>query len=194
MAYAGQTIYNPITGENIRFLKTTEQTNGELLVFDCRVEPGKATLPPHVHATQEERFEIISGQLGVMLGGKKQILNPGDRVTLPAKVKHQWWVPGDEEVHFRVEVSPARNLEAVLEIVSEMAITGKLNKQVMPKNPFVLAAFGKFSETYLPVIPIWMQNIGLNMGTAFARTLGYDPEFNEYRTRATATAELEAAA
>ena len=75
MAYAGQRISNPVTGENFTFIKTSRDTDGEALVFDCRVEPGKATLPPHVHDTQEERFKIKSGRLGVMLGSKQHVLD-----------------------------------------------------------------------------------------------------------------------
>lgn len=181
MATRGQTITNPITHEHITFLKTSEETGGESLVFDCRVTPGGVPLRPHVHATQEERFEILSGTLGVMLGGKKMILHPGDRVVLPAKIKHQWWNAGNDEVHFRVEVVPPRNLETVLEVVSALAHAGKMNKQCMPRNPFVLAQFGELSETYLPVVPIWMQKVGLAMGSTMGSLLGYDPTFPQYR-------------
>ena len=193
MAYAGQTISNPITGEHFTFLRTTDQTHGELLVCDCRVTPGGARIAPHKHATQEERFQVLSGTLGVMLGGKKQILQAGDKIVLPARVKHQWWNAGDGEVRFRVEVAPARNLEAVLEALATMARDGKLNKRAMPKNPFVLANLGRFSETYLPGIPIWMQKLGLAMGSTLGRVFGHRPDLSEYRTAALET-EVAAAA
>lgn len=181
MARSGQRIYNPITHEQFTILQTTKETNGERLVFECRVTPGGARLAPHVHDTQEERFEVISGTLGVMLGGERSELGPGQKVVLPARIKHQWWVAGDEPVHFRVEVLPARNLEAVLEALAGMAEAGKLNQRAMPRNPFRLAQLGKFSETYLPGIPIWMQKIGLSMGSAMGRVLGYDPTLAEFR-------------
>lgn len=184
MAIAGQVIENPVTGEQFTFLKTSRETGGESMVFDCRVKPGMARLAPHIHATQEERFEVISGRLGVMLRGKKQVLGPGDRIVLPARVKHQWWNAGDDEVYFRVTVVPARNLEIVLEVLANMAYAGKLNKKGMPKDPFHLANFGRLSETYLPVVPIWMQKVGLAMGSSIARVLGYDPTFAQYRTAA----------
>jgi len=58
MAHVGQVITNPITHELITFRKTTQETGGQMLVFDCRVTPGGTPLPPHVHTTQEERFAI----------------------------------------------------------------------------------------------------------------------------------------
>ncbi len=182
MAYAGQTITNPITGEHITFVKTTADTNGEMLVFNCRVSPGKAVLAAHVHTTQEERFTVISGTLGVMVGSDVYTLRAGDKMVLPARLKHQWWNAGRDDVSFQVEVVPPRNLEAVLEAVCGMAHAGKLNKRAMPTNPFLLANLGRFSETYIPGIPIWMQKAGLAMGGTMAWVLGYGPDFAEYRT------------
>lgn len=181
MAYAGQTIHNPITGEHITFIKTMADTNGALLVFECRAEPGKAALPPHVHSTQSEHFTVISGILGVMVGGKKYELYAGDEVLLPARVKHQWWNAGTGDVRFRVEAMPPRNLEATLEAVCGMAQGNRLNKKAMPKNPFVLAQLGRFSETYLPGIPTGLQHIMLTIGSSIGRLLGFDPTLAQYR-------------
>jgi quercetin dioxygenase-like cupin family protein len=186
MAIANQTTYNRVTGESITFLRTAQDTDGEYLLFDCRVEPGKVSLPPHVHSSQEERFTLYSGTLGVMLGGTKMQLEPGDGVILPAGIKHQWWNAGDDEVHFRVEAVPAGNLEAVIEVGARLAEEGKLNKKAMPKNPFLMANLGRLAETYLPGIPIWFQKIGLAVGSAVGRVLGYDPELKQYRTLALA--------
>ena len=60
MARAGQTISNPITHEEITFLKTARETDGKLLVFDCRVAPGGIPLPAHPHGSQQERITVIS--------------------------------------------------------------------------------------------------------------------------------------
>lgn len=193
MAHAGQTIYNPVTGENITFLQTAAETNGEHLVFDCRVEPGKPGLPAHVHTTQSEHFTILSGTLGVMVGGKKMTLQHGETAHLPARVKHQWWNAGDTDVVFRVEVTPARNLEAVLEANAGMAYAGRLNGKAMPRNPFHLANLGRLSETYLPVIPVPLQKGMLGVSSALGRVFGIDPEFRAYRAQALERAAVEAA-
>lgn len=180
MAYAGQTIVNPVTHERITFLRTCRDGKGESVLFDCRVGPNGKALPPHVHRRQEERFEVISGTLGVMLGGKAHTLGPGERIDLPAGIKHQWWNAGDGEVYFRVEVVPPGNIEGVLETVCGLAQAGKLNSRVMPRNPFMLAQLGAFSEAYVPGVPIWMQRMGLAVGSFIGRLLGYDPTFVEY--------------
>ena len=100
MAYAGQTIENPVTGEHITFLTTTSETNGDFLRFECQVEPGKARLAPHLHTSQTEHFTMLEGTLGARVGDEVYTLLPGQSLTLPARVVHQWWNPTDEVVRF----------------------------------------------------------------------------------------------
>jgi quercetin dioxygenase-like cupin family protein len=193
MAYTGQELTNPITHERFTFVETTQDTKGARLVFETRVTPGGVNIPAHIHTSQEERFEVSSGSLGVMRAGEKQILGPGDTIRLPARIKHQWWNAGEDEVRFRVEVAPARNLEAVIEALSGMAQEGKLNRRAMPTNPFRLAQLATFSDTYLAGIPLWLQGPLLALGSALGRLLGYDPAFTEYRTAAVTPSERVAA-
>jgi hypothetical protein len=62
MASQGDVIENPFTGERVIFLRTSEDTNGELLRFEY-VLPPRFSIPEHVHPRQEERHEILSGIL-----------------------------------------------------------------------------------------------------------------------------------
>jgi quercetin dioxygenase-like cupin family protein len=190
----GEVYYNPVTHEQFTFIQTAAESNGRATVFELSVTPGGATLPAHVHAYQEERFTVISGTLGVMVGGKKHTLYPGQSISLPRRVKHQWWNAGDYAVRFRVEVLPSRSFDAVIESVVGLALEGKLNKNGMPRNPFLLASFAKLSECYLPGIPLWIQKPMVDVGSAIGAALGYDPSFRRYRAEATATATMPAQA
>jgi quercetin dioxygenase-like cupin family protein len=182
VAKAGQVIHNPVTGETIRVVTPSSHSNGRRFVFECRVAPGHSPLPAHVHDRQEERFEMISGKLGVLVGNEVHTLYPGDRAVLPAGVKHQWWNPTKGDVVFRVEVTPAGDLEAVIEALAAMAQTGKLNSKAMPKNPFDLANVGRLSETYLPFLPIALQKRMLAVGSAVGRLFGASPDLSAYRS------------
>jgi quercetin dioxygenase-like cupin family protein len=108
---------NPVTGEHFNFIRTTQETDGQLLVFRCKVAPGGAKLPVHRHSSPHERFAVWSRTLGVRLGKEKFQLLPGQSVALPTMVKHQWWNAGDNEVEFRVEAEPAGNLEMGLDVL-----------------------------------------------------------------------------
>jgi mannose-6-phosphate isomerase-like protein (cupin superfamily) len=187
-------MYNPVTHERFTFLKTAEETEGKSTEFECAVTPGGAILPAHVHARQEERFTVISGTLGVMLGGKNQKLYPGQSISLPQRIKHQWWNAGDHEVCFRVEILPTCNFEAVVEAAVGLAREGKLGKNGMPRNPFIMAGMGRLAECYLPGIPIWIQKPMLAIGSSIGLALGYDPTFRTYHAEATASAATEKSA
>lgn len=191
MASNRHSIYNRVTGEHITFLTTTEETNGEYVEFECRAGTDSVPIPPHVHESQDERFEILSGKLGVMLGGEKFVLRRGEKAVLPAGVKHQWWNAGETEVAFYVEARPAANLEAVIEANAGLAATGRLTSKALPRNPFHLVNLGRLGETYLPVIPIPLQKVMLGIGSAVGRIFGYDPEFTYYRAIGLETATVE---
>ena len=83
MAKAGDIIENPVTGERITFLKTTQETSGELLRFEYVLPPG-FTIPEHFHPHQEERHEVLSGTLRGCVGGQERDYSEGERVVGPA--------------------------------------------------------------------------------------------------------------
>ncbi|MBV9535299.1 MAG: cupin domain-containing protein [Solirubrobacterales bacterium] len=97
MAHAGQTIVNPVSGERITFRKTAADTNGEYLEIDVELTPDGAVPGMHVHPHQEERFEIISGNLRFHRGPKKIDVKAGDVVVVdPARqtsLKTRVWRP-----------------------------------------------------------------------------------------------------
>jgi mannose-6-phosphate isomerase-like protein (cupin superfamily) len=104
MAHAGQIIDNPVTGERIEFTKCAADTDGELLAFELTLDPDGHVPGAHVHPSQEERFEIVSGTMKFRMNGKKIVAGPGDVVTVPAGARHKFANGGDVPVEVRVEV------------------------------------------------------------------------------------------
>jgi mannose-6-phosphate isomerase-like protein (cupin superfamily) len=140
MAYTGQTLENPVSGERITFTQTAADTNGELLAFDMTLSPDGNVPGTHVHPEQEERFEIVSGTMKFRLGFKKIVAGPGETVVVPAGARHRFDNAGDEPVEVRVEVRPALKMEALLENTVALAREGKTTRKGMPK-PIHLALF-----------------------------------------------------
>ena len=68
MAYTGQAIVNPVSGERITFLRTAADTNGEMLAIELELTPDGHVPGMHVHPEQEERFEVLEGRLTFRLG------------------------------------------------------------------------------------------------------------------------------
>ena len=70
MIHRGDVIENPMTGERLRFLETSSETNGESVRVECTVQPNGFVAAAHLHPKQTEHFEIESGVVAFKLDGK----------------------------------------------------------------------------------------------------------------------------
>jgi mannose-6-phosphate isomerase-like protein (cupin superfamily) len=174
MIHAGDTIENPVTGERLVFHKTSRETDGQAIVLETFVQPDGFVAAAHVHPKQDERFEILSGTLGLRMGGEEIVAGPGDIVTIPAGTPHRFWNAGEDEAHFRCEVRPALEFERLIETMFALAADGKTNRKGMP-NPLRLAviAHGHFDVVRLPFPPAFVQRLGLALGAPLGRLFGY---------------------
>jgi quercetin dioxygenase-like cupin family protein len=178
MIHAGDTIENPVTGERIVFHQTSRETNGEAVVFETFVQPHGFVAAAHVHPKQEERFEIVSGTLGLKVGSEEIVAVPGETITIPAGTPHRFSNAGDDEVRFRCEVRPALQFEQLLETMFALAADGKTNKKGLP-NPLRLAVIARahFDVVRLPFPPAFLQRVGLTLGAPLGRLAGYRPTY-----------------
>lgn len=68
MIEAGTVLTNPVTKEQMTFLKTAAETNGDYVLIELRAAPGGTVAAAHVHPSQTETFEVLRGKLGAKLG------------------------------------------------------------------------------------------------------------------------------
>ena len=174
MIHPGDSIENPVTGERLVFKKTSAETNGDYVLFECFVKPSGFVAAAHVHPFQEERFQVIDGTVMFRIDGQELPAEPGDTILVARGRKHQFWNAGDEEVRFACEVRPALDFERLIETMFTLAQAGKTNRKGMP-NPLRLAVIAQahFDTVRLPFPPVWMQRVGLALGAPLGRMLGY---------------------
>jgi quercetin dioxygenase-like cupin family protein len=185
MITTGQTLRNRVTGETLVFRTTSADTNGERVVVETFVEPNGAVAAAHVHPAQEERFEVLAGEVEFRLGKRKLVAKPGDRVLVPAGTPHRFRNVGEETAHFVCEVTPALGFEQLIETMFSLAEDGKVNRKGMP-NPLRLAVIAKhhFGDVQLPFPPAWLQRLGLALGAPLGRLLGYRPAYEPQAPKA----------
>ena len=140
MAYVGQIITNPVSGEQIEFLETSASTGGERVTIELRLDPDGKVPGMHVHPKQEERFEVLEGTMKFKLGMRTVEAGPGEVVTVPAGKAHKFANGGDERARVKVTVSPALEMERLFETTVELAQEGRVMGSGMPK-PLDLALF-----------------------------------------------------
>lgn len=140
MAYAGQILENPVSGERIIFRKTAADTGGELLAFELFLTPDGHVPGAHVHPQQEERFEVLKGTMKFRRGLKLVFARAGDTVVVPPGVVHRFENAGEEPAHVLVEVRPALRMEQLLDTATALAREGRTNRKGLPE-PLELALF-----------------------------------------------------
>jgi quercetin dioxygenase-like cupin family protein len=104
LARAGQTIEG-FGGFRLKLVRTSDQTDGELLEMEASY-PEDADLPPeHLHPNQAERFAVLEGAVKTVVDGEERRYETGESFDVPAGTPHQ--MTGDGPAKIRWEVRPA---------------------------------------------------------------------------------------
>jgi quercetin dioxygenase-like cupin family protein len=179
MAVPGSELVNPATGLRTVFRETAKSTSGELLQVDWIADPGWTTGPDHVHRLQAERFEVLSGSLGLRVEGVEGVYGPGEVIVAAAGSPHAAWNAGDERVHVLVDFRPALRTEVACETLAGLARDGKTTKAGVPKNPLRAARILRHfeDEIYFVRPPLVVQRVIFGALASTARLLGYRPEY-----------------
>jgi len=154
MAFSGQVLDNPGSGERFIFLTTAADTSGQLLEFDLVVEPHGRVPGGHVHPGQQESFEVRQGLMRFRKGLRAVTAGPGDRVVVEPGTYHRFANAGDEPAVVRVRVTPALRMEELFETVAALGAEGRTLPSGMPR-PLDLALFMRefADEVAAPVAP-----------------------------------------
>jgi len=171
-------ITNPVIGDVMTFVESTEETGGQRLVAEIQLA-ARGGNPMHVHRRQTESFEVIDGDLSVTVAGRTQVLTSGDRATVPPGTAHRFFSATDASTTFRVTVLNPGGLEDGLRIAYGLARDGK-TPNGLPRDPLVIALGTQLSDMYLASIPIWLQLGVFKPMAALARVLGYEKRLGVY--------------
>ena len=178
MAYTGQTLENPVSGERITFLQTAADTDGALLEFELELSADGHVPGAHVHPEQEERFHVLEGEMTFRLGARRIVATAGETVVVPAGRVHRFANKSGAPVRARVEVVPALGMEQLLETTVELALEGNTTRKGMPK-PLHLALFVRRYEREVraPFPPAALVRALMAPLHAIARKRGYDARY-----------------
>ena len=104
-------IVNAATAERIRFLRTADDTGGELLEMEDIWPNSAHAVPEHVHPAIEERWEVLEGRVAFRIDGEERILGRGETIAAAPGVRHSSRNAGDGQVRLRIEMRPALRWE-----------------------------------------------------------------------------------
>lgn len=175
-----RTVTNKVTGEQITFLETAKDTNGEYLLIEVALPPHGKGPPLHIHDRFEEEFEVISGKLTVTLGQTKHVLKAGDRRIAPLKTPHTFTNNDDDPVVFRVRLTPPSKFEQSVRIHYGLMDDGLTDEKGNPKSLAQTALVLTLQNTLIAGIPLWLQRYFFGLVVKRARKKGAYAALEKY--------------
>jgi quercetin dioxygenase-like cupin family protein len=143
-------IFNPIQKDQVVFLKTRADTNGECTLVEVELADGGG-VGLHYHKTYSEKFNCVEGEVQVQLGKTLYRLKPGQSATAEANINHLFRNRSGKPCKFLVELRPAsRGFEKSLQIGYGLANDGLCKPNGFPKDKLALAWLFDISESNLP--------------------------------------------
>jgi quercetin dioxygenase-like cupin family protein len=176
MGHTEREIRNPRTGQRMRFLHTTADTDGGLLRIETVNPPTGVAEPEHTHPQQESRAEVISGTLRFVVDGEERRLGPGEAITIPAGTPHYFVNDGEENTVSIQEFRPALRTAEFFRTLFELAERGELDERGMP-SLLTLAHLGPaFADEIRATSPPWLvQRVAFVLLAPIARLRGVRP-------------------
>lgn len=180
MPTKGQILTNPDSGDIYEFLETAKDTNGQRVTIKMTLKSKGELVPNHYHALQEEHFEVLSGNLTMLLDGKTQVLTQGEKMTLPKNKPHNHYNANNEPVVFVQSVTPALDFDYLLENITGLTIDGKMPNGKAGLIQELVTLKYLDSKSYLASIPEGMQKFLMNVIGPIARMFGYRAIYKKY--------------
>ena len=181
MAIKNKVVSNPKTGQDIRFIRTSKDTNGEILEMESTYRAHSKAPAAHYHPYQEEDFVVVTGEVTVSIRGQLKVLRQGDKLNIPPNTVHSMWNESDSVAVVNWKVQPAMNTEFLLEMVNGLAGDGKTNAAGMPNILQVALMVNNFTDEFrLSKPPFIIQKILFLILTPFAYLSGYKPVYRKY--------------
>ncbi len=147
---ADRVIYNPIQKDQVTFLKTSADTNGQCTLVEVELAD-RGGVGLHYHKTYSERFNCLEGEVEIVLGKKKHTLKPGESAMAEPNTNHLFRNRSGLPCKFRVELQPAsEGFERSLQIGYGLANDGQCKSNGFPKDKLTLALLFDISESNLP--------------------------------------------
>ena len=171
-------VENHVNKERVTFLVTTDETEGAY--FKARVEMFEGgKVPMHYHLTMTKKFEMVEGNLALIIGKRSMMLQPGDVVEVPPKTAHKFWNNGRNKIVFNVTFTPAGGFEKAVIVGDSLSADGLSNKNGLPKKLLHTAVMIEWAESYTTMIPLFIQWPLFKMLFKIAQRRGIDKMLEE---------------
>ena len=137
----------------------------------------------HVHASQWEQFEGVSGTLRFRFGRDMRVVGAGDVLVVSPGTPHGLRNAGREVAHFLIELRPPRRGEEGLRALFGLQMDGRVRVTRFTARPLLQIAvlFDEYlDEVHLPLVPVAVQRAVFRTLARLGKRRGYRSTFPEY--------------
>lgn len=132
MARSGDVLTNR-AGHLLRFRQTGGETGGALLEVEALYPPRSQAPTEHYHPSQEERFEVLQGEMKASIDGSVNVYGVGETYTIPPGTRHWMHNASDEPARILWQTRPALRTETFFETTWGLARDGQTRANGSPK-------------------------------------------------------------
>ncbi|MBW4694489.1 MAG: cupin domain-containing protein [Lyngbya sp. HA4199-MV5] len=177
-----EVILNPVTGDRMTILHSSETSGGTYAKFRFDLPPGASGSPLHYHTRMSETFTVLAGSLEMEVGrkGNRRTLQVGDSLHVPPGMHHSFRNASGEWVTFTSENRPSEGFERFIRGMFGLAIDGKVNHEGMPTNLLHLALLLKHGDIVLVGVPSTVQRLLVGTLARLARLLRTERSLLKY--------------
>ncbi len=165
----GTVLHNPVTSEWARVLSSNEgMTRAEVLV-----PPGGGVPFTHRHVVQTERFDVLSGELTVVLDGVVHSVGAGETATVEPGVAHCWTSTGEEPLYCVLTITPSLRFPDMIAVSWGLCARGRSRPDGSPGiSDSLLMAEAFAVELELASPPHWVQRLAVRALAPLVRAAG----------------------
>ncbi|WP_152041701.1 cupin domain-containing protein [Salinigranum salinum] len=177
----GPLISNPVSEEWIAELEPPDETGGEHL-SGLFVIAGKGP-PEHYHVGYQETFEVISGELTIVVEGTSHHASAGDSYTVPAGTVHKPCYEGDEFAAAIGTVRPPARTLPIIRTLFGLTHEGKVSSSGQPGFlQGMVMTDGLVDDTVFVSPPPALTRPLATLLAPIARQIGYQTTYSKYDT------------
>jgi mannose-6-phosphate isomerase-like protein (cupin superfamily) len=170
--------FNAVNAEGLGIHSVVDveaSASGELLRAEAVVQPGGGGGPLHRHRFQEERFEILEGEIVGRIGRTRRRVRAGETFLVPPDAPHTFTVETDQPARIITEFRPGMRLAEFFMQIFWLADHGHIDAKgrIHPLQAAMLARAYPQEFFYLPTMPASLQQAIARPLAALARKRGY---------------------
>ena len=162
--------HNPRLGNSVEFKELCEETKGTRTVAEITLQP-HGGIPLHYHHEFSEYYEVLDGELAMVVGNETRQLKKGEYVMIQPKTNPRYFNPGFRPVKFKVVIQPGNfGYQVLIAILNGLAREGKVDKNGLPRSLMIKAYLSVSSGSNIPKLALfqplfnWLHRLAVRKG------------------------------